>query len=55
MIDDIIVFDQYKDNFDKDGKQIESLYNKLILKKDDNIKETTFCLLTFSSMNNNEN
>lgn len=50
----IIVFDQYKDNFDKDGKQIESLYNKLILKKDDKIKETTFCLLTFSSMNNND-
>ena len=50
----IIVFDQYKDNFDKDGKQIESLYNKLIIKKDDKIKETTFCLLTFSSMNNND-
>ena len=50
----IIVLDQYNDKFDKEGKELEKLYNKLILKKEEKIKETTFCLLTFSSMNNKD-
>ena len=50
----IIVFDQYKDKYDKEGKKLEQLYDKLIKNKDEKIKDTTFCLLTFSSMNNKD-
>ena len=46
----IFAFDQYKDDFDKDGKQLKSLYNKLQLNKGDKINKIS--LLTFSSMNN---
>ena len=50
----IIVFDQYNDKYDKEGKKLEQLYNKLIKNKDEKIKDTIFCLLTFSSMNNKD-
>ena len=50
----IIVFDQYNDKYDKEGKKLEIFYNMLIKNKEDKIKDTTFCLLTFSSMNNED-
>ena len=50
----ILVFDQYNDKYDKDGKELENLYDKLIKNKNEKIKETTFSLLTFSSMNNDD-
>ena len=50
----IILLDQYNDKYDKNGINLNKLYYKLIKNKDEKIKDTTFCLLTFSSMNNND-
>ena len=50
----VIVFDQYKDEFDAGGEQLAKLNEKLIIKKNEKIKNTEFCLLTFSSMNNSD-
>ena len=50
----ILVFDQYNDKYDKDGKELENLYDKLIKNKNIKIKDITFSLLTFSSMNNDD-
>ena len=50
----ILVFDQYNDKYDKDGKELENLYDKLIKNKSEKIKDISFSLLTFSSMNNKD-
>ena len=50
----ILVFDQYNDKYDKDGKELEKLYDKLIKNKNEKIKDINFFLLTFSSMNNKD-
>ena len=48
----LLVFDQYNDKVDLDGKNLESLKNKLLIKKSQNLKNTKFFIITFSSMNN---
>ena len=50
----IIVFDQYNDKIDIDGKQLDKIYDKLIKHKDENIKNIFFNIVTFSSMNNKD-
>lgn len=50
----IIVFDQYNDKIDIDGKQLDKIYDKLIKHKDEKIKNIFFNIVTFSSMNNKD-
>lgn len=50
----LIVLDQYNDKIDKGNKELNLLYEKLIIKKCEKAKDITFCLITFSSMNNRD-
>ena len=50
----IIVLDQYNDKIDKNNKELDLLYDKLIKNKKESLKDITFSLITFSSMNNED-
>ena len=50
----IIVLDQYNDKIDKGCKELDKLESKLMKNKCEEIKDITFNLVTFSSMNNKD-